>query len=263
MPDLCHARDQLSPQPIMTQKNFWKSKLAAYLHDPPSKCLDLRLHEQSAKTLYRQAGFNQEDELSQLSQTYAKPSDWTASSADRFPFPQSRGNLSSVFDGVRATFHHPLSAGNAFTFHKEFTSAESAMEIDQGLQPTPTDIGGWTDGDQWRARFFCHWRLWEKFCAEKDYRFAFLPADTRIPDHTVWTHMQVVSALDSCSDQTGGKAVLKPAFLKFQLGPVQEFIAEARSIRDLWSGSYLLSWLMAAGMKALAMATGARLRHFS
>ncbi|MCZ7636220.1 MAG: hypothetical protein M5U12_09410 [Verrucomicrobia bacterium] len=29
----------------------------------------------------------------------------------------------------------------------------------------------------------------------------------------------------------------------FQLGPVQEFIAQARSTRDLWSGSYLLSWM--------------------
>ena len=130
------------------------------------------------------------------------------------------------------------------------------MEVDQLMQPTPTHIDGWSPGDQWRARYFCHWRLWEKFCTEKDYRFAFLPADTRIPDHSVWTHMQVASALDGCADGKGPNAVLKPAFLKFQLGPVQDFIAEARSIRDLWSGSYLLSWLMAAGMKALAMEVG-------
>ena len=39
--------------------------------------------------------------------------------------------------------------------------------------------------------------------------------------------------------------------LKFQISPVQEFIAQARSTRDLWSGSYLLSWLMAAGLREL------------
>jgi CRISPR-associated protein Cmr2 len=33
------------------------------------------------------------------------------------------------------------------------------------------------------------------------------------------------------------------AFLTFSLGPVQTFIAAARTVRDLWSGSYLLSWL--------------------
>lgn len=46
---------------------------------------------------------------------------------------------------------------------------------------------------------------------------------------------------------------MKPesSLLKFQIGPVQEFIAQARSTRDLWSGSYLLSWLVAAGIRAL------------
>lgn len=29
--------------------------------------------------------------------------------------------------------------------------------------------------------------------------------------------------------------------MKVQVGPVQEFIAQARSTRDMWAGSYLLS----------------------
>ena len=64
--------------------------------------------------------------------------------------------------------------------------------------------------------------------------------------------MQVVSALGGCVE--GGN--LQPAFLKFQLGPVQDFIAAARSTRDLWSGSYLLSWLMASGLKKLSEEVG-------
>lgn len=39
--------------------------------------------------------------------------------------------------------------------------------------------------------------------------------------------------------------------LLFQLGPVQDFIAQARSTRDLWSGSYMLSWLMAHAIKTV------------
>ncbi len=42
-----------------------------------------------------------------------------------------------------------------------------------------------------------------------------------------------------------------PALIKFQIGPVQDFIAAARSTRDLWSGSYLLSLLVAAGIRAI------------
>ena len=44
--------------------------------------------------------------------------------------------------------------------------------------------------------------------------------------------------------------------LLFQLGPVQEFIAQARSTRDLWSGSYLLSWLVAHAIVAAWKASG-------
>jgi CRISPR-associated protein Cmr2 len=106
--------------------------------------------------------------------------------------------------------------------------------------------------EQWRARFFAHWRLWRKNAVEKDYRFGFLPADTRIPDHTIWTHNQVTSAIAGCFSNSE----LKAAFLKFQIEPVQEFIAAARSIRDLWSGSFLLSWLMTAGLKALSEEVG-------
>lgn len=38
------------------------------------------------------------------------------------------------------------------------------------------------------------------------------------------------------------------SMLRLQIGPVQDFIAAARTTRDLWSGSYLLSRLMAAAL---------------
>src|SRR4051812_27670871 len=41
------------------------------------------------------------------------------------------------------------------------------------------------------------------------------------------------------------------AFLAFSLGPVQSFIGAARTTRDLWSGSYLLSWLTFHAMKPI------------
>lgn len=50
-----------------------------------------------------------------------------------------------------------------------------------------------------------------------------------------------------------------PHLLKFQIGPVQDFIAQARSTRDLWSGSYLLSWLVAAGIRKLQTNSGIEL----
>jgi CRISPR-associated protein Cmr2 len=46
-------------------------------------------------------------------------------------------------------------------------------------------------------------------------------------------------------------------FVLFTLGPVQSFIKAARTVRDLWSGSYLLSYLTFRAMKAVADKCGA------
>lgn len=48
------------------------------------------------------------------------------------------------------------------------------------------------------------------------------------------------------------------SMLRVQIGPVQDFIAAARTARDLWSGSYLLSWLMAKAVQAVEKHPGAR-----
>lgn len=230
--------------------DFWKRKLAAYLHDPPSKCLDIGTHGERSDAAFRQAGFV-DIEVGD----YFSHADHTGAAADRFPFPQSSAaRLACHFDGVRNAFRHPLDGAHRLQFKAEFKSVEQGFEgehsVQPALKPSPSD---WDETALWRARFFAHWRCWPQFAIQKDYRLGLLPADTRLPDHSIWTHMQVVSALAGC---VGDDKVWRPAFLKFQLGPVQEFIAQARSTRDLWSGSYLLSWLMAAGLKKFSELAG-------
>ena len=38
-------------------------------------------------------------------------------------------------------------------------------------------------------------------------------------------------------------------YFHFTMGPVQEFVAQARRTRDFWAGSFLLSWLSAVAMR--------------
>ncbi|MCX7872592.1 MAG: type III-B CRISPR-associated protein Cas10/Cmr2, partial [Verrucomicrobiae bacterium] len=240
---------------MTTNVEFWKQKLAAFLHDPPSKCLDLSSHGKRAEQAYRQAGLIDEEVGK-----YLKDADHISAAADRIPFPSPSGSgMRCAFDGVKNCFIHPL--GNkqgeklTFKFHKEFPSAELAIEGENSVQPCleQKSLNELKDEDErWRARFFAHWRLWRKHAIGHDYRLGFLPADTRIPDHSIWLHMQIASAVAGCIENEK----IDIAFLKFQIGPVQEFIAAARSIRDLWSGSYLLSWLMASGLKALTEEVG-------
>jgi CRISPR-associated protein Cmr2 len=47
------------------------------------------------------------------------------------------------------------------------------------------------------------------------------------------------------------------SILRFQIGLVQDFIAQARITRDLWSGSHLPSWLVAAGIRKFVAEGGA------
>lgn len=220
-------------------EQFWKEKLMAFLHDPPCKCFDIGRHEKIAETARSVAGITDEDY-----QAFEKVADWTASAADRFPFPPRK--CSSKFTGdSNYPFKHPM-GGSELIFDNPMKTAELAEEKFQD------SIGGIPDDLSWKDKFFLYWRRWPEESARKDARLAYLPADTRIPDHTIWTHMSLTSALHGCIDN----GELKPSFLVFQLGPVQDFIAQAKSTRDLWTGSYLLSWLIAHALKAVTDETG-------
>ncbi|MFN0162410.1 MAG: type III-B CRISPR-associated protein Cas10/Cmr2 [Burkholderiales bacterium] len=47
-----------------------------------------------------------------------------------------------------------------------------------------------------------------------------------------------------------------PRYFHFSLGPVQEFVAQSRRTRDLWAGSFLLSWLSGVAMLAATSSGG-------
>jgi CRISPR-associated protein Cmr2 len=223
----------------------WKRKLAAYLHDPPEKAYDFGpRHQDRAKhyaSMILGEGVWQDHDP-----------DHSAAAADRFIFPDGRKpGVGGLGEGVK--FRHPLTGQVAFTagqpggFPRKEDAANAEAAVDTGIPHFELpDL---------KDRFWLLWRLWlhqtvvhpegQKQGAPA---LAYLPADTRIPDGTIWHHNSVVSALEATRGSDGS---LHPALLLFQIGPVQEFIAQARSTRDLWSGSYLLSWMMAHAMKTL------------
>ncbi len=82
-----------------------------------------------------------------------------------------------------------------------------------------------------------------------------LPADTRVPDHSIWAHLDIVSALTGALSKTdSGKS--EPALLAMSFGSVQGFIAQARSTSDLWAGSHLLATLVWEGIRVIAEELG-------
>lgn len=73
-----------------------------------------------------------------------------------------------------------------------------------------------------------------------------LPGDTRTPDHSIWDHLDLTSAFAGAfaADPEG-----EAALLTLSIGPVQPFIAAARTTSDLWAGSHLLSRLAWEAMR--------------
>ena len=222
---------------------YWRRKLSAYLHDPPEKVLDLAWHRDRAEA--HQSGHGLGDA------EFVHSADHTAAAADRLPWPTYR-HLECRFDGHENHFRHPL--GQASLKIKPFGTADLAT--DKAWRSRPQLAGGAGPGVDHRSQFLAYWRLWRWWASDqrhpRDPRLAFLPADTRLPDHTIWAHNSLVSALQGCVED----GQCQPAFLLFQLGPVQEYIAQARRTLDLWSGSYLLSYLIGCGLRHLALTLG-------
>ncbi len=231
----------------MDKTEFWKFKLMAFLHDPPCKALDFtKVHEEIAMGFVKAALPGDDTSAYYGWLKGLNDSDWFAAEADRIS-GFGKGQKITPF-GNGSKFKHPLGSAE-YVFSSVPTldlAAEVLQNVQKGIQVDPAA----SPEEQVRQHFFIHWRRWmeESVRSSGGHELAFFPADTRIPDHTIWNHMGVASALQGCRDENKN---ICGSFLLFQIGPVQEFIAQARSTRDLWCGSYLLSWLTGTAIKAI------------
>jgi CRISPR-associated protein Cmr2 len=242
-----------TPSPT-SNAHYWKQKISAYLHDSPNKVLDILGHEQSAQALAKVFEFETAEE-------FRKDADFAASAADRIPFPSyKKTKCASAYDIQKNPFKHPLSGANIDLSELQNTNLKAEEDahktipiLEQEQRDTETD----------RLSFLALWRFWQNWASDRSPQLGFYPAETRLPDHTIWSHLSITSAMQGCcggskadwdarARQTIKELPDKPALLLFSIGPVQDFIAAARTTRDLWSGSYLLSYLCATALKNIS-----------
>lgn len=226
----------------------WDELLLAFLHDPPDKALSVSAgeavpsHESRRGELAKALLGSDQVSRSKIKVVTAAV-DVMASKVERLPMPKNQHV--NVQDG-RLIIAHPLAAGESGgtieicvpQWDKSLFNAEinELLRLADGF-PGQDDASAFN-------RFLGVWRLWPDALAEKvDSCFALLPAETRIPDHTIWNHLDVTTGLKAAEADKGTAALFA-----FALGPVQQFIEAARSVRDLWSGSMILSWLVFQAM---------------
>ena len=203
---------------------------------------------------------------------HVQRADWWAAAADRPQWPMQETTLPSGKTLAVARWAQVSWTRDPVLIHP-LTGAQ--YKLPGGL--SETDIGdikrrsldhfsrlshalGAADGQghDWRKTLLAYWRFGPDLVEDEDFGklgelWRLLPADTRIPDHSIWDHLDLTSAFAGAfaADPEGG-----PALLAVSIGPVQGFIAAARKTEDLWAGSHLLSRLAWEAMKPIAEALG-------
>jgi len=230
----------------------YPKKLAAWLHDPAEKQLvlmrDPEGHEGGTVKVLREA-------LDISASAFDKRADWLAAAADRPSWPRSDDTRRyPQFEAVRfareAELIHPLSgerlklAALDLSIGVEDIKSVSQRHFKNLIQENDESL---------RKTFLAFWRFGPEAgqqASELGVLWPMLPADSRVPDHSIWSHIDTVCAIHTAmmGDDNGPD---QPALLVMSFGPVQGFIGQARSTSDLWAGSHLLSCLVFEAMKPI------------
>jgi len=258
-----------------TNPNFWQTKLAARIHDPAEKALvllrDPAGHEGGSivgigKALGFETHWVTRRDGSQVEKLRLPPAmdriveqaDHWAAAADRAQFPKDTNERyvpwAQVSFADKGELIHPLS-GQRYEVHGigQDVLAAHIKTASEGLfkQLIQRHPDGAPDH---RLTTLAFWRFGPELGRDLEgigHLWGLLPADTRTPDHTIWQHLDLASALAGAMSYGD-----RPALLTVTLGPVQDFIAAGRSTSDLWAGSHFLSTLAWEAMKVIAEQCG-------
>ncbi len=258
--------------------DYWLHKTKVFLHDPPDKAIHIPGHEERANRILAALGMSG----STLDAKEYKEADIIASGMDRAILPgyvagnESRNGAVDFLESPQITHPTGDEAALALKFsHSGKEGAALVQEINQAIcELVKKDLGtvagsgeGLSEHTEYRgqeekfapARFHYLFFLLRRRLARENVGgmgglWHRMPADTRIPDHSIWQHSGLASALASSvrlSDEN------RASLMVYALTPVQDFVGRARKLRDFWSGSIILSWLAFEGIKAVIQLYGA------
>jgi CRISPR-associated protein Cmr2 len=246
---------------------YWNNKFAAFMHDPFDKVFQIPGHESRAAELIEQFGLDMSNDK------FWKTADAMAAGFERGQIPSFNKD-----DDKNGAVNY---AGNPVLTHP--TSQADALEIGlpKNLSTIPADeaaktiygnlleaikkyIGKTDDQTGYSGKFMGEPDLFAKarfFYTHLRLRFILaennisslggfwhrIPADSRFPDHSIWQHNSLASAFYSCMELSGQNDDI--GMMVFSITPVQSFISKARKLRDLWTGSIILSWLAFEGIR--------------
>ncbi len=265
-----------------TNHVFWQAKIWGLLHDPALKAL----HDKTGRggeggwqelavmaswlnalTTNQQEDSTDQDRVSpkKSGKTIFKwiaDSDLITSASDRSAIGSLNSSVDYGANGLEIS--HLLSGAKIpdwklpDTHHQALINGQGRAQFlrDREQQLFPDWLKQETDP---KKVFWWLWRcLPEAACkAFDDPSLLLMPAETRIPDGSIWSHTSMTAALCGAlagydlteadiTERWSANKELSHAYLAaFSFTPVQELIKASRKMRDFWAGSWILHYLSA------------------
>jgi CRISPR-associated protein Cmr2 len=260
----------------MTQL-FWQVKIWGLLHDPALKALHTTgrggngpWRKLKVMQDWVDQGWDPESKSGKGWQ-HIHLADYIASASDRGAVGSLCIPINYNDQGLET--HHLLS-GKPRQLKLSSSAHQKLMQSNRGeflarLEDTllPPEIRSETDA---RKVFWWLWRcLPMATCKafDNDESLLLVPAETRLPDSSIWDHASITAALAGAL--TGPNLTQKdlerwnqdsqkelPHLVSFTFTPIQELIKASRKMRDFWAGSWILHYLSARVCWALAWKYG-------
>ena len=262
----------------MTQL-FWQAKIWGLLHDPALKALHNN-QGRGGNSFWRDLAVMQDwvqnewdpEESGGKALQHIHLADYIASASDRGAVGSLCISMNYGEQGLET--RHLLSAKSR---HLKISDAAHAKLMEPKRSDFLTELEGTllpetikTETDA-RKVFWWLWRcLPVRTCEafDNDQSLLLMPAETRLPDSSIWDHASITAALSGAltgfnltaedverwSTKESQKEL--PHLVSFTFTPIQELIKASRKMRDFWAGSWILHYLSARVCWALAWQYG-------
>lgn len=240
--------------------SYWNNKFAAWWHDPIDKVFGIQKHEDRAAEYLQVFGIDRPND------EFWKMADAIAAGFERGQVPtyNADDNKNGAVDFDRnPIITHPTSGdkgslkivGMDATPENIHVAAMEFLKKNIGMEAGKGDYAARFEKDPSRfavarllyTHLVLRFALAEQNIGGLGALWHRVPADSRFPDHSIWQHNALCSAISSCIELGGTSE--EAGLMVFSITPVQGFITKSRKLRDFWTGSVLLSWLAFEGLR--------------
>ncbi len=228
--------------------NYWQNKIAAYLDESVVKVFDIKNRKKYAKSIQDSFGTI----TSTADAAKIQQAQYIASGLTRAALPFDDSKLEKL------TLKHPLVKNQFIDFPINNVDVEKLVDEIKNKLETELSyfIKDLPEEDKYRWIFNYLFFAYNKMLRKENIGglgalWDILPADTRMPDHPMWHHFGMTSAIYSSLERNEDGSKENLTLVVYSITPVQDFIGKARKLRDYWTGSVLLSYLAFAGITAV------------